>query len=152
VVIEHYPCENKHELLAREGWWQLQKGDVTVNKAIAGNFLSYDTRNEYMKAYYEDNKQHLKNYSKGLSGSKEHKEKVRRSKTTKVLCECGDVHLECSTVSHLKSQKHKEFMTDKTVFSGYVQCECGSWLSTKNYSRHKTTSRHKNLMKASFDE
>ena len=53
-LVENYPCNNKVELLTREGWWI--KNNVCVNKQIAGrtvNEWAEDT-GEYKKRYWKD--------------------------------------------------------------------------------------------------
>jgi hypothetical protein len=58
-IIENYPCNDRKELLKREGHHILQFIDVCVNKKVEGR-----TRKETQKAYYDSNKEKLKEYSK----------------------------------------------------------------------------------------
>jgi len=52
IEIEKYPCANKKEAHAREGWWITNNG--CINKVIPGR-----TDKEYMRAYNEANRDHL---------------------------------------------------------------------------------------------
>ena len=63
-LIELYPCNNREELRAREGYYIRERG--SLNKAIAGRtFKIYYQDNKYQfKHYYEDNKEHIQEYHK----------------------------------------------------------------------------------------
>jgi uncharacterized damage-inducible protein DinB len=67
-LIEEFPCENKQQLNAREGYY-IRTLDC-VNKHIAGRTQkewvedNKEKIKEQQKQYIEDNKEHLKNYKK----------------------------------------------------------------------------------------
>lgn len=58
-LIENYPCNDRKELLKREGHYILQFKNFCVNKKVEGR-----TRKEIQKAYYDSNKEKLIEYSK----------------------------------------------------------------------------------------
>jgi hypothetical protein len=58
LLIESYPCETRDELTSREG--HFIRTLKCVNKAIAGG----QDRKEYLKNYYESNKEIIKEYKK----------------------------------------------------------------------------------------
>lgn len=73
-LYENYPCNNKQELLRREG--QVIREIATINKCIAGRTL---------KEYYIDNIQKRKEY---LQNNKEEIAKQRAEKVKCNICGC----------------------------------------------------------------
>ena len=57
-LIEEYPCDNREQLLKREG--EIQRERKCVNKNIAGETYQYENKSEYDKAYYNANYEKLR--------------------------------------------------------------------------------------------
>jgi hypothetical protein len=78
-VIQHYPCNTKREVLAREGAWQraykASFGEKLVNKKIEGVFIddNPEAKQEYNKQYRDTHREESKAYDKKYR--KTHREK-----------------------------------------------------------------------------
>jgi hypothetical protein len=62
TLIENFKCENKKELMGREGYYILQNRDICVNKSIPGRDKKEyykDVKYFSQKIYYEKNKQKI---------------------------------------------------------------------------------------------
>jgi hypothetical protein len=100
-LIENFPCNNKEELLKREGELIRQFKDNIVNKGIAGR-----TKKEYMKEYNEDNKEQINIYQKKYF--EDNKDKIKINKSKKINCACGSSINTSNKSYHEKSKKHLE--------------------------------------------
>ena len=123
IHMEHYPCQTREELSAREGYYI--KNNDCVNKNIAGR-----TRQEYkqdnltrIKTKYEDwkeqNVEHIKNYKKEYHKShKEERKTYQKNKyqqnknqlLEKKMCKCGKIYTAQHIRRHEKSQKHQNYI------------------------------------------
>jgi hypothetical protein len=121
-LIENYSCNNKEELLRREGEIMRQFKDNIINKNIAGRTKKeYDEdnkdkikehRKEYFKEYKEDNKDKIKKYRED---NKEHlkeyiKEYHKERALVKIKCGCGSITNLQHKSRHEKSIKHINFI------------------------------------------
>jgi hypothetical protein len=91
-LIEAYPCNNKMELHAREGYYI--KNTECVNKVVPTRTdaeYSLDTR-EKRKLYRLNNK-----------------EKIRANKSRRYNCMCGGKYTHCNKSNHYRSNKHQQF-------------------------------------------
>jgi hypothetical protein len=106
-LVEAFPCNNKDELRAREGYW-IRSIDC-VNKRIAGR-----TRKEFIKEYYENNKdkilQRVKEYTKN------NKQTINTKRLKKCYCLCGTSYIARNKSLHYKTIKHRQFDTDYESF------------------------------------
>jgi hypothetical protein len=109
-LIEYFPCNNREELLAREGH-HIKKAEC-VNKATPG----LDTKSfkkEYDKQLYEQKRDKILENKKQYYLEK--KGEVLNRRKTRIICECGcetsvgDKHI------HMKSIKHKKLMDSKKL-------------------------------------
>ncbi len=126
-LLEAYPCNNKSELLAREGYW-IKKSNC-VNKRIAGRTVKeyyVDNKKEIIKkkkAYYVDNKEKINEYKKEyniknkeeLSKKKKeyhenNKEKIKKYKQVRCSCSCGSNFRQDKISNHIKTEKHQNFL------------------------------------------
>ena len=124
-LIEDYPCKNRNELHAREGYW-IQKHQNCVNINIP-NGLSIEEYNkeyrevnkkeirEYKKEYYENNKEQLKEYyEQNKEKTKEYyennKEKIKEYGKVKCSCSCGSNCYQGDISNHIKTKKHQHFL------------------------------------------
>ena len=133
-LVENYPCDNREELRAREGYY-IQNHDC-VNKYIPGGVKAdwdkryYErtkkTRKENMKIYYDEHHDEIK--TKGKEYRETHKEEIKErdkkykethkemlnaKKVEPILCECGCYSVRSSIARHRTSKKHLQLMTQK---------------------------------------
>ena len=110
--IEKYPCKDKAELEAREGYFI--KNSDCVNKTVAGR-----TKQQWM----EDNKENIKRNNKIYYQNKrdtllvksntyyqENKEKRKEYNTQPFVCDCGSTITINSKSSHFKTLKHQNYI------------------------------------------
>ena len=100
-LIEEYPCENRHQLSKREGFY-IQSNDC-VNKQVAGR-----TKTEY-KAEFKDwylNNQRERYYK--------NKEQILQKLAEKTECECGSVLRKSDLPRHLRTNKHQDYIKSLT--------------------------------------
>jgi len=78
-LLEEYPCNNKQQLLKKEG--EYIRNNECVNKHIAGR-----TREEYWNTYYKNNQEHLKEYKKNNQEHiKQHRQKYYEDNKEDIL-------------------------------------------------------------------
>mgnify|MGYP006307687783 CR=1 FL=1 len=126
-LIENYPCNNRDELNAREGYWQKQT--ECVNKVIVGR-----TNKEYHEQHKEElNRRRMiyaRNHVEQENASKAEwaknnpekvKEAVKRNNAKrrtylleKVECECGCKVTRVGLIKHCKTKKHDKILTEKS--------------------------------------
>jgi len=118
-LIEDYPCERKEQLLSRERFFI--ESMECVNKIIP-------TRTK--KEYYQDNKEHVKEYQKDYY--QDNKEKL-----SKIHKEYHEVNKEKLKI-HQKDwrEKNKEKLSEK------INCECGGKYTHSHKSTHFKTKKH----------
>lgn len=106
-LVEEYPCENKEQLLKREG--EIQRETECVNMRV-------EARTK--KEYYQDNKKFF--LEKAKEYREENREKLRvkskeyREKNKiKITCNvCGSIFTKTEITKHLKTQKHIKALTN----------------------------------------
>ena len=117
TVLERYPCNNKKELEKREGEIQKQElvkeGSKCVNIRIAGG--KFESKAEYRKNYYEQNKDKEQEYQKNYYD--QNKDKVQE-------------------------RKKKYYQQNKDKLSAKVHCQCGSSIRKDKIARHRKTKKH----------
>ncbi len=145
-LYEEFPCQNKEQLLKREG--EITRLIGTVNKNVAGRTLNewieetnYDTRQK-SKENYEKNKEKRK------EEAKEYRLKNKEIIYRKILCECGMVISADTKRKHINHSIHKKQMEIKNnLNTKYLICECGIGLSNKkNLKYHQNSFFHKQNM------
>ena len=103
-LLENFPCNNKTELNAREGF-HIRKMNC-VNKQVAGRSN---------KEYYENNK------DKVLEKQKEYrennKEVVSQQKKTKHICECGGNFTTVNKGRHEKTNIHQNYLNNLPILA-----------------------------------
>jgi hypothetical protein len=122
-LIEAYPCANKMELHAREGYWIKQM--ECVNRHVAGrqrhesdkayrenNRIEIAIRN---KVYRETNKAKIDKYQKIYRDANKDKIKARYEKTkdklnAKVECICGVTHIFQYRARHRRTKNHQKYI------------------------------------------
>ena len=111
-LYENFSCEDKEQLLKREG--EVMREIGTLNKVIAGNKISLSEQ-DYMKRYREEHKEKISelkllNYIQNKEVLLE-KAKLRYEiNKEKVKCSCGWFTSKHHIKRHEKSQKHIELI------------------------------------------
>ena len=122
-VIEEYPCNNKAELLKKEG--EYIRNNKCLNKIIP---------DRTMKEYYEDNKKKIQKYAE------DNKEKI-----TEYQKEYYD-----NNKKQLREKQKEYENNNKEYFSNYynqkINCDCGCLTSLNNIKRHQKSPKHIKLM------
>ena len=112
-LIELYPCNNREELRAREGYYIRERG--SLNKLIAGR-----THQEW----YEENKEHIKSYKKQYHKDnqesinvklkkyyKDNKANINQKQNEKIQCSvCGCYSGKANISTHQKTKKCKSYV------------------------------------------
>ena len=101
-LVEHYPCNTKEELCAREGYYI--KNFKCVNTVIAGRDR---------KGWYDDNKEHVSKYQKQYY--RENLKKYKKNRKIKHICECGSIMLYCEKSKHVKTEKHHTLLNNPFI-------------------------------------
>jgi len=128
-LIEEYKCNNKMELERREGQI-IRDTENCVNKNIVGrtNREYYEDNKEKVinkvKEYYKVNKEKILEYKKVYrENTKEYRRKrdreyyhnnreiIKEKRKVKIICECGSSMLISNRSAHLKTKKHKDYLT-----------------------------------------
>ena len=134
-LVESYPCNNKTELNAREGYHIKQI--ATANERIAGRtFQEYyeDNRNnicEKKKHYYENNKDKRKQYNEDnkhiiaqkmkqyYEDSKDKRKQYLETNKDKINCKmqcpCGGVYSLHHKARHFKTMLHKQYVENDII-------------------------------------
>ena len=87
-LVENFPCTNKKESGIREAYYI--RNNNCINTVIPDR-----TKKEYYIEYYI-----------------EHKEQIAERKKEKITCECGKTYTRNNKSSHIKSQKHQQYITN----------------------------------------
>lgn len=126
-LIENFPCNNKDELRAREGYFIRNKKQQSccVNARIEGR-----TPEEIL----EKNKEYKKN----------NKEKIKARKSKLELCDCGVIYTHDHKSRHIRSDYHKKY--ENGDFKDTDKCECGLYITTSK-QRHIKSDKHKEHIK-----
>jgi hypothetical protein len=96
ILLENYQCKNKEELTARERYYI--DSNICINKYRP-------TRTN--KEYYEDNKEHIKEYKKKYY--KDNKDKILEKNKETHKCECGGKYTIYHKCRHLKTNRHLKY-------------------------------------------
>ena len=144
-LVENYPCKNKFELEAREGYYQ--RNNACVNKNIAGR-----TRQEYLedrkdeikaqgKKYIENNSERIK------ENRKQHNEKnkeyeLQRNKDYYERTGYYENNKEriCSNSKARYENNKDEILAKRKV---KYTCQCGAVLRNDGKIDHEKSKKHK---------
>ena len=111
-LIEYYPCENREELLRREGL-HIKNNDC-INRCVAGRTINEwkEDNKEHCqlmrKTYSENNKEQINQKSHQHYQSK--KETINEKKKELIECSCGSVVRKSDIRRHEKTKKHQDFI------------------------------------------
>ena len=114
-LFENVMCDNKEQLLAKEG--EIIRKIGTLNEKIAGRSHTewIHDNPEYMKEYrhkhYLENKEAIINYQREYN--EKNKEKLQEKRKTTIICGCGLEINKCHKSRHEKSKRHLDLMDAK---------------------------------------
>jgi len=130
VLLEEYPCENKNQLVIRERYWFELLG------ARLNNNYPQRSQAEWLKNYYEKNKEEFKEKQK--MHYEKNKEKIKEK-----LKENYQKNKE-----KIKEKLKENYQKNKEKLKEKVKCECGSVVSKYYLTQHKKTQKHQNYLKS----
>ena len=127
LLVEDYPCENKEQLLRREG--EHIKNNECVNKQVAGR-THKEYHDEYSEYFKNKKKEYYKNHrediiSKNKQYIEDHKEEIQKyrkqhyeankgtilaKQARPFICECGATCVWNVRARHFRSMKHQLFL------------------------------------------
>jgi hypothetical protein len=97
ILIEELNCNNKQELLKREGEIIKQNKEFIVNKLVAGRDA---------KQYIIDNYEKIKQYLD------KNRQKLNERARTKYNCECGGCYTYARKAGHFRTKLHTDFINN----------------------------------------
>jgi len=104
---EYKECKSQIESRIREEEWRVKiQSNLNSQKCF-----SAETRQEYHKIYYEENKEEVAEQRKIYY--QENKEEVAKKKKEKYECVCGSICRKSTKARHERSQKHISFISQK---------------------------------------
>ena len=112
-LLEHHPCDYKHELERREG--HFHKTVDCVNKDVAGRTRAEyyldnkDTIREKQKQYQHANKAKIGEQRKQYQQT--NKAKIQEHRKEKHICPCGGQYTTVNKTIHIKTKKHQKYET-----------------------------------------
>lgn len=98
-LLEEFPCENRMQLVKREGEIQRERKNDIVNRCIAGR-----TQKEY---YNENIKQCLKTRNEYRI---KNADKIKEYKSQKIYCPCETTYRVDDDARHKRSKKHQKYI------------------------------------------
>ncbi len=107
-LLEEYPCNNKAELLKKEG--EYIRENKCLNKNISGRTTKqyYEDNKERIQKYAENNKEKITEYQKEYYYN--NKEQYNEKRNKKINCDCGCFISLNNIKRHQKSLKHIKLM------------------------------------------
>jgi hypothetical protein len=162
-VLENYPCENRHALRRREGYW-VKLLQPNLNRCIPGRTFAEwfnDTkaqrpdRSEYLKNFYLSNKEVItEKHKQYYEANKEiiaEKHKLYRETNKDSISEYHRIYFVNNTEKIAKRGK-KYYETHKCSIlqkqreahakSTYVTCVCGRQVLSHMLTNHKKSKAH----------
>jgi hypothetical protein len=121
LLVEYYPCNDRHELQKREREVMEQlNATLNVRKAI----ITPEEVKIYSEKYYKDNKDTYKAHNKNYYESHKEvyktkyynkdkaKEKYTKEKQAepKIICECGSEFIKTCKTAHSRTKKHQGYL------------------------------------------
>ena len=127
-LIDECPCDNIEQLRSIEGKYIREYG--TINKRIEKRtdkqyrednkecirqyaeeyrLNNREKQKQYSHLHYKNNADDLKTKHKAYRD--QHKEDESKRTAVKISCECGSIHRHGDTAKHLRTAKHKRYLT-----------------------------------------
>jgi len=105
IVIEEFPCKNLREAKAEEDKVMREmKSTMNTNRALKSLDAKYWYNKKYRELHQEQIKEHKHQYYE------ENKEKISKTRSQFVVCECGKSVSKRNFKRHEKSQFHINFL------------------------------------------
>ena len=161
---ETFPCDNKDQLLAREGEY-VRNTDYCINKQINGRTFNqwYEDNKEQLqekqKQYYTEHKKVLQDKNKEYRNlNKEHikqQQKVYRQENKQALEQYQNQYRE--TNKDILREKNKKYAQENKELikpkhqEPYI-CSCGSVICKGKKSRHNKSLKHQKCLKSLSQE
>jgi len=101
LLVEEFPCDNKEQLLAREGQIMLEALEKS-NIRMAG--VTHEERLLQKAKYKVEHKEEIK--SQAAKYRTEHKDEIVLKRAIKTTCECGATYTQVHKNRHEKSARH----------------------------------------------
>lgn len=151
ILVENYPCNNNHELLARERYW-IENTENCVNKNIPNRTIkeyrhdNKDKISEYQKEYREDNKDKIKQYQQDNRDKINERKREYYEDNRDKFKEYSKKHNENN--KDKINEKQKEYYKDnkdkinEKQNQKYICGECGGKYSTANKAVHLKSKKH----------
>ena len=115
VLIEKFPCDDREEFQAREGYYI--KNNECINKRITGRTdkeYYQDHREKILqqvKEYNEANKEHKNEYHNNYyQNNKEKWKQSNEKQKQQITCECGCTLQKKAKSKHLQSKQHQNYI------------------------------------------
>jgi group I intron endonuclease len=166
-LVENYPCENKEQLNAREGYYirQFDSYNNGYNGQIEGRTIKeyynenkahilqnkkeyYEDNKDKIKQYREENKDKIKQYYEENKGKiKEYKKEYRQRNIDKIKQYYEDNKDKIKQYYEDNKDKIKQYyQKNKDEINEKITCECGVELTKQNLSRHTKSKKHQNYL------
>ena len=114
-LIEKYPCSDKEELRAREGYYI--KSNECINKRVSGRTDqeyyqdNRDKKLQQVKDYNLTNKeQKTKYHNNYYQNNKDKWDKLKEQQKQQITCECGCILQKKARSKHIKSKQHQNYI------------------------------------------
>ena len=128
-LIETYPCDNRMELLKREG--EHIRSNDCVNKIISGRTLH---------EYREDDKEHIK-----------HQKKQYREDNKEYVLQQKQVYRELHP-DIIKKNSEEYYEKNKEKLNERKLCNCGKYYTAHHIRRHEKSQHHQKYLKQLEEE
>ena len=130
-LIEEYRCDNRDQLLRREG--QIMRSLECVNRYIPGRTYA---------EYYQDNKDKITEQQKQYrQDNKEHRKQYRQDNKEKIAVQKKQYYQNNKEKISEREAKYRQDHKEKN--EAKCECECGVVVSRNALSRHKKSKKHK---------
>ena len=141
-LVEEFPCENKDQLNKRERFYI--ESNECVNKNIPGR-----TQKEYIKEYYEANKEAFlekqKEYREANKDKISEQKKEYREANKEKIAEKDKEYREANKeaiAEKMKEYREANKETNAEKKAEKITCECGATISRSSKSGHLKSSKH----------
>ena len=167
-LYEEYPCDNKEQLLKREG--EVIRDIATINKCIAGRDMkqyyqdNHDKLIEYHKQYRQDNRDEIlekkkQYYQDNLDKIKEKKKEYQETNRDKILEKAKEYHQNNRDEILERMKKYRQNNRDKLLEKGKekyqnnrdeilkkqkekCKCDiCGAEITKNHLKRHQKSAK-----------
>jgi hypothetical protein len=155
TIIENWPCDNKQQLLKREGYWQVLHN--TKNNGINNLYaytlpiVTYFNEKERAKEYREEHKEEIKEYNEKYRNGEKREELLEKKReygqnNKEIIAEKNKIYRE-NNVELFKERKKQEYLRNRDNLRADVTCECGAIVNKTSLTRHiKESKIHKEFM------